>query len=137
MQKYSKDGEFLVEKKKYYIIITCFVAVALTVYVFWGRGAAVHDILNRIDGITANNVGARKAVDSAKQDIGDIGNELGTASGRLGEYAKSAHDIAGEIKDSRELAQRSLELNRRAKQILEDIEQRNKEPTAAGKDKPD
>ena len=124
------------EKKKYYIIITCFVAVALTVYVFWGGGAAVHDILNRIDGITANNVGAGKAVDSAKQDVGDVGNELGAVSGRVGEYAKSAHDIAGEVKDSRELAQRSLELNRRAKQILEAVEQRNKEPTTAGKDKP-
>ena len=124
------------EKKKYYIIITCFVAVALTVYVFWGGGAAVHDILNRIDGITANNVGAGKAVNSAKQDVGDVGNELGAVSGRVGEYAKSAHDIAGEIKDSRKLAQRSLKLNRRAKQILEAIEQRNKEPAATGKDKP-
>ena len=137
MQKYSKDGEFLVEKKKYYIIIYCFVTIALAVSVFWGGGATVHDILNRIDGIAANNVGAGKAVDSAKQDVGDVGNELGTVSGRVGEYAKSAHDIAGEIKDSRELAQRSLELNRRAKQILEDIEQRNKETTARIKDKPD
>ena len=123
------------EKKKYYIIITCFVAVALTVYVFWGGGATVHDILNRVDGITANNVGAGKAVDSAKQDVGDVGNELGAVSGRVGEYAKSAHDIAGEIKDSRELTQRSLELNRRAKQILEDIEQRNKEPATTCQDK--
>ena len=123
------------EKKKYYIVAGV-AALALAVYVFWGRGATVHDILNRIDGITANNVGAGKAVDSAKQDIGDIGNELGTASGRLGEYAKSAHDIAGEIKDSREIAKRSLELNRRAKQILEDIEQRNKEPAKEKKDKP-
>ena len=123
------------EKKNYYII-SGIIAVAIAVYVFWGGGATVHDILNRIDGITANNERAGKAVDSAKQDVGDVGNELGTVSGRVGEYAKSAHDIAGEIKDSRELAQRSLELNRRAKQILEDIEQRNKEPETAGKDKP-
>ena len=136
MQKYSKDGEFLVEKKKCYII-TGVVALALAVYVFWGGGATVHDILNRIDGIAANNFGAGKAVDSAKQDVGDVGNELGTVSGRVGEYAKSAHDIAGEIKDSRELAQRSLELNRRAKQILDGVEQRNKETTARIKDKPD
>lgn len=120
------------EKKKYYIII-CVVSLAIAIYVFWGGGATVHDILNRIDGITANNVGAGKTVDSAKQDVGDVGNELGTVSGRVGEYAKSAHNIAGEIKDSRELAQRSLDLNRRAKQILEDVEQRNKEPAAAGK----
>ena len=122
------------EKKKCYII-TGVVALALAVYVFWGGGAAVHDILNRIDGITTNNIRAGKAVDSAKQDVGDVGNELGAVSGRVGEYAKSAHGIAGEIKDSRELAQRSLELNRRAKQILEDIEQRNKEPAASSKDK--
>ena len=134
MRKYSKDGESGVEKKKYYIIAGI-IAVALAVYVFWSGGATVHDILNRIDGITANNVGAGKAVDSAKQDVGDVGNELGTVSGRVGEYAKSAHDIAGEIKDSRKLAQRSLKLNRRAKQILEAIEQRNKEPATAGKDK--
>lgn len=123
------------EKKNYYIIAGI-IAVALAVYVFWGGGATVHDIINRIDGITANNVGAGKAVDSAKQDVGDVGNELGAVSGRVGGYAKSAHDIADEIKDSRELAQRSLEFNRRAKQILEDIEQRNKEPAKAGKDKP-
>ena len=124
------------EKKKYYIVIAGIIAGALAVYVFWGRGATVHDILNRIDGITANNVGAGKTVNSAKQDVGDVGNELGGVSKRVGEYAKSAHDIAGEIKDSRELAKRSLELNRRAKQILEDIEHRNKEPETAGKDKP-
>lgn len=123
------------EKKKYYIIIVFFVVAALAIYVLWGGGATVHDILNRIDGITANNVGAGKAVDAAKQDVGDVGNELGAVSGRVGEYAKSAHDIAGEVKDSRELAQRSLELNRRAKQILEDIGQRNKEPAESDKDK--
>ena len=123
------------EKKKYYIIAGV-VAVALAVYVFWGGGATVHDILNRTDGITANNVGAGKAVDSAKQNVGDVGNKLGAVSGRVGGYAKSAHDIAGEIKDSRELTQRSLELNRRAKQILEYVEQRNKEPATAGEDKP-
>ena len=122
------------EKKKYYIIAGV-VAAALAVYVFWGGGATVHDILNRIDGITANNVGAGKTVDSAKQDVGDVGNELGAVSGQVGGYAKSAHDIAGEIKDSRELTQRSIDLNRRAKQILEDVEQRNKEPAEAGKDK--
>ena len=122
------------EKKKYYIVV-CVVSLALAVYVFWGGGATVHDILERIDGITANNVGAGKAVDSAKQDVGDVGNELGAVSGRVGGYAKSAHDIAGEIKDSRELTQRSLELNRRAKQILEAVEQRNKEPATAGKEK--
>ena len=135
MQKYSKDGESGVEKKNYYII-SGIIAVAIAVYVFWGGGATVHDILNRIDGITANNVGAGKAVNSAKQDVGDVGNELGAVSDRVGGYAKSAHDIAGEIKDSRELTQRSLELNRRAKQILEAVEQRNKEPATAGKDKP-
>lgn len=124
------------EKKKYYIVIAGIIAVAIAVYVLFGGGATFHDILNRIDGITANNVGAGKAVDSAKQDVGDVGNELGTVGGRVGEYAKSAHDIAGEIKDSRKLAQRSLELNRRAKQILEAVEQRNKEPATAGKDKP-
>jgi methyl-accepting chemotaxis protein len=124
-----------VEKNKYYIIV-CIFAVALAVYVLCSGGATFHDILNRVDGITANNVGAGKAVDSVKQDVGDVGNELGAVSGRVGEYAKSAHDIAGEIKDSREIAKRSLELNRRAKQILEDIEQRNKEPAATGKDKP-
>lgn len=122
------------EKKNYYIIVGI-IAAALAVYVFWGRGAAVHDILNRIDGITANNVGAGKAVDAAKQDVGDVGNELGAVSNQVGEYAKSAHGIAGEIKDSREIAKRSLELNRRAKQILEAIEQRNKEPAAQGKEK--
>lgn len=99
-------------------------------------GATFHDILNRIDGITTNNVGSGKAVDSAKQSVGDVGNQLGAVSGRVGGYAKSAHEIAGEIKDGRELTQRSLELNRRAKQILEDIEQRNKEPAATNKDKP-
>lgn len=115
-----------------YYIFAYIIAVAFAVYVLWGRGATFNDILNRIDGITANNVGAGKAVDSAKQDIGDVGNELGAVSGRVGEYAKSANGIASEIKDSRELAQRSLELNRRAKQILKDIEQRNKEPAEAG-----
>lgn len=123
------------EKKKYYIVIAGIIAVTFAVYVLCGRGATFHDILKRIGGITANNVGAGKAVDSAKQDVGDVGNELGTVSGRVGEYAKSAHDIAGEVKDSRELAQRSLELNRRAKQILEDIGQRNKEPAESDKDK--
>lgn len=123
------------EKKKYYIVIAGIIAGALAVYVLCSGGATFHDILNRIGGITANNVGAGKAIDSAKQDVGDVGNELGTVGGRVREYSKSAHDIAGEIKDSRKLAQRSLELNRRAKQILKEIEQRNKEPAAASKDK--
>lgn len=122
------------EKKNIYVILVV-VLICFAGYLFCRNGATVHDILNRIDGIAANNVGAGKAIDSAKQDVGDVGNELGTVSGRVGEYAKSAHDIAGEIKDSRELAQRSLELNRRAKQILEAVEQRNKEPATAGKDK--
>lgn len=122
------------EKKNIYSILAV-VLLVLAVYMFCGNGTSIHDILNRIDGIAANNVGAGKAVDSAKQDVGDVGNELGTVSGRVGEYAKSAHDIAGEVKDSRELAQRSLELNRRAKQILEDIGQRNKEPAESDKDK--
>ena len=133
-QKYSEDGEFLVEKKKYYIII-CVVSFAIAIYVFWGRGATVHDILNRIDGITANNVGTGKAVDSAKSNVGNVGNELGAVSDRVAEYAKSAHSITSEIKDSRELSERSLELNRRAKQILENIEQRNKEPATASNGK--
>jgi len=123
-----------VEKNKYYIIV-CIFAVALAVYVLCSGGATFHDILNRVDGITANNVGAGKAVDSTQQSVGDIRNELGTVSNQVGEYAKSAHGIAGEIKDSREIAKRSLELNRRAKQILEAIEQRNKEPAAQGKEK--
>ena len=123
------------EKKNIRFILAAILLV-IAGYLFCGNGTSIHDILNRIDGITANNVGAGKAVDSAKQDVGDVGNELGTVGSRVGEYAKSAHDIAGEIKDSREIAKRSLELNRRAKQILEDIEQRNKEPAATGKDKP-
>ena len=122
------------EKKNIHFILAAILLV-IAGYLFCGNGTSIHDILNRIDGITANNVGAGKAVDSAKQDVGDVGNELGTVGSRVGEYAKSAHDIAGEIKDSREIAKRSLELNRRAKQILEDIEQRNKEPAEAGKDK--
>ena len=122
------------EKKKIYSILAV-VLLVLAGYMFCGNGTSVHDILDRIDGITANNERAGAAVDSAKQDVGDVGNELGAVSGRVGEYAKSAHGIAGEIKDSRELTQRSLELNLRAKQILEKIEQRNKEPAAAVKDK--
>ena len=122
------------EKKNIYIILAV-VLLVLAGYMFCGNGTSVHDILDRIDGITANNERAGAAVDSAQQNVGDVGNELGTVGGRVGEYAKSAHDIAGEIKDSRKLAQRSLKLNRRAKQILEAIEQRNKEPAATGKEK--
>ncbi len=120
------------EKKNIHFILAAILLV-LAGYMLCGNGTSVHDILNRIDGITANNERAGAAVDSAQQNVGDVGNELGTVGNQVGEYAKSAHDIAGEIKDSRELAKRSHELNRRAKQILEDIEQRNKEPATKGK----
>lgn len=113
------------EKKNIHFILAAILLV-IAGYLFCGNGTSIHDILNRIDGITANNERAGAAVDSTQQSVGDIRNELGTVSNQVGEYAKSAHDIAGEIKDSREIAKRSLELNRRAKQILEDIEQRNK-----------
>ena len=122
------------EKKNIYSILAV-VLLVLAGYVFCGNGTSIHDILDRIDGITANNERAGAVVDSAKQNVGDVGNELRTVSNQVGEYAKSAHDIADEIKDSRELAKRSLELNRRAKQILEDIEQRNKEPATTCQDK--
>ena len=123
------------EKKNIHFILVAFLLV-LAGYLFCGNGTSIHDILDRIDGIAANNERAGAVVDSAKQNVGDVGNELRTVSNQVGEYAKSAHDIAGEIEDSRELAKRSLEINRRAKQILEDVEQRNKEPATPGKDKP-
>ena len=123
------------EKKNIYSILAV-VLLVIAGYMFCGNGTSIHAILDRIDGITANNERAGAAVDSAKHNVGDVGNELGAVSDRVGDYAKSAYCIASQIADSREITQRSIELNRRAKQILEDIEQRNKEPAKEIKDKP-
>ena len=103
----------------------------------FGFGSTDNDLQKRVDGITRDNVRTGELVDSAGQQITDIGNELGAVSDRVGNHERAAADIAGQIKDSRSLTKRSLELNRQAESILAGIEQRNKEPATQGTSKPD
>ena len=115
-------------KKTTYIIFIVLACLAL--FCAYDLFSAGHGNIERtINTIRNDNVRTGELVDSASSEVGTVADELGTVSNRLGESAKASYGIATEISDSKSIVDRCLKLNRQAKSIFNDIEQRNQSGT--------
>ena len=120
-------------KKTTYIIFALLACLALfcAYDLFSGGNNSVQGTINTI---RDDNVRTGELVDSASSEVNGVANELGDVSNGLGSAAKTSHDIAAEISDSKSIVNRCIELNRQAKSILNDIERTNQNGTQTGKD---
>lgn len=121
-------------KKTTYIIFALLACLGVfCAYDLFSRGTG-NNVDRTVQSITDDNVRAGELVDSASEQLGTIGNGLNDVSEGLANSAAESNRIAVETKNSANLAERCLELNREAKSILNDIERTNQAGTQAGKD---
>lgn len=135
-QKYSEDGEFLVEKKKYYIVAGLVLMLLAAGWIlFSGTGADNNNISDTIQRIGDNNARTGQEVDNARQQVaGAAANAAGTLE-RIERSQTIAEQNTGTIAECRELVKQCQYDNSRAERILQEIEQRNKETASTGKEK--
>ena len=125
------------EKKKNYIVAgLALMLLAAGWILFGGTGADNNNISDTIQRISDNNARTGQEVDNARQQVAGAAAKAARALERIERSETIAEENARTIAECRELVKQCQYDNRRAKQILEDVEQRNKEPTTSVQDKP-
>lgn len=124
------------EKKKYYIV-ACVIILLLAAgwILFGGTGPDNNNVADTIQRVSDDNKRAGKAVDDAKQEVTGAAANAARTLERIERSTDIVESNSSTIAECRDLVAECQESNRRAKQILEGIELRNKETAAAGKDK--
>ena len=127
------------EKKNIYCFIAGVILALLAFAVFswytgFGRGNDSSAEVTVNDAIK-QNAGAGAAVNNSIRELDGIRTGITETESQLGESAASTDRIAAKSRNSRQLIERCLELNRDAKQLITDLEQSDKERSQESKNK--
>lgn len=127
------------EKKNIYYFVAGVVLALLAFAMFsWytgsGRGNDSSTEVT-VDTALKQNAGAGAAVADGAKQLDGIRTGIAAAEGKLGESAASADRIAVKSRNSGQLIERCIELNRDAKQLIADLERSDKERSQEGKNK--
>ena len=127
------------DKKNIYCVIAGIVLALLAIGLFsWYVGVGRTDDSSTevtIDTALKQNAGAGAAVNDSIRELDGIRKGIIETESQLGESAASADRIAVKSRESRQLVERCLELNRETKQLIEDIERTNQARTPQGENK--
>ena len=122
------------EKKKYYIGASVIIMLLTAVWIlFGGTGTDNNNVADTIQRIGDNNTRAGQEIDGARQQIRGASVNTARARERIERSTDIVESNSSTIAECRQLVRQCQEHNKRAKQIIEDIEQRNKEPAEAVK----
>ena len=127
------------DKKNIYCVIVGIVLALLAIGVFsWYTGDGRTDDSSTevtIDTLNQQNAGAGAAVAAASGELDGIRTGITETESQLGESAASADRIAVKSRESRQLIERCIELNRETKQLIADLERSNQAGPQEGQNK--
>ena len=127
------------EKKNIYFVVAGIVLALLAVGLFsWYTGSGRTDDSSTevtVDTAIKQNAGAGAAVAAASGELDGIRTGITETESQLGESAASADRLAVKSRESRQLIERCIELNRETKQLITDLEQSNQTRSQEGQNK--
>lgn len=127
------------EKKNIYCFIAGLVLSLLAVFMFsWYTGSGRTDDSSTevtVNDAIKQNAGAGAAVADGIRELDSIGEGIAATESQLGESAASADRIAVKSRESRQLIERCIELNRETKQLIADLERSNQAGPQKGQNK--
>ena len=127
------------EKKNIYCVIAGIVLALLAVGLFsWYTGSGRTDDSSTevtVDTAIKQNAGAGAAVAAASGELDGIRTGITETESQLGESAASADRLAVKSRESRQLIERCIELNRETKQLIADLERSNQAGPQKGQNK--
>ena len=127
------------EKKNIYFVVAGIVLALLAVGLFsWYTGSGRTDDSSTevtVDTAIKQNAGAGAAVAAASGELDGIRTGITETESQLGESAASADRLAVKSRESRQLIERCIELNRETKQLIADLERSNQAGPQEGQNK--